>query len=396
MALSLGAEFPVSTGTADHHMSDNASSSNGMSVVVWVDESRGSRALRAQIYDQNHRRSGPEILIDSSPNDPTSGQWIYNSDAVAMDNNGNFVVTWSATYNDYKNSIQYVQARAYSSNGTVRPGWSKDIDIPGGMEPDVAMDKDDNFVIAYSVWRTAKDRNIEARKYRANGTLYGQDYLSTIRVAITPLDEHNPSIACSSGGNFDIAYQQDNGGNTDVYLVRYSPSGGYGRLNIATTPAREENPSVAMDYAGNSVVTWQQFNGHDWDIKARSAPLDVNYVNGRFVPRIGPMGPVLNVRSTDSDEMNPSVAMDRTKGPYGDFVVAYERSEKMGGFGSGVQEMNPWGQPLDPQGQPLGSYSLGLFDSRPSISIDGHNNYLVTFDAGITPRDVRGRFGHLN
>ena len=43
VALSLGAEFPVSTGTADHHMSDNASSSNGMSVVVWVDESSGSK-----------------------------------------------------------------------------------------------------------------------------------------------------------------------------------------------------------------------------------------------------------------------------------------------------------------------------------------------------------------
>ena len=316
-----------------------------------------------------------------------------------MDNNGNFVVTWSAIYSDARNSsVQYVQARAYSSNGTVRPGWSKDIDIPGGMEPDVAMDKDGNFVIAYSVWRTAKDRNIEARKYRANGTLYGQDYLSTIGVAITPLDEHNPSIACSPGGNFDIAYQADKGGgNTDVYLSRYSPSGGYGRLDIATTPAQEENPSVAMDYAGNSVVAWQQFNGHDWDIKARSAPLDVNYVNGRFVPRIGPMGPVLNVRSTDSDEMNPSVAMDRTKGPYGDFVVAYQR-----GFFSGVQEMNPWGGPLDPKGQPLGSYSLDLFDSRPSISIDGHNNYLVTYDVGIilrhfsTLREVRGRFGHLN
>ena len=389
VALSLGVEFPVKTDWRTWNFSsDNASSANGMSVVVWVelnsqDTYGAAGEIRAQIYDQREQRSGQEVVIE--PDYRLSWDEVYKREqrvAVAMDKDGNFVVAYALTE---AGNISTVFARKYNRNGG---GFQTRLVtyIPGSTEPDVAMAANGDFVLAYSFKRTARDRDIAARMYQGNG-----NYLRTISVANTDWDEYNPSIARNPSGWFDIAYQAYVGflpikaapGNyqTNVYLARYTPRGDGGRSYIVANGLdREENPSVAMDDAGNSVVAWQRLEGGDWDIEARC------------VPHSRPMGPILVVQRTSLDETEPAVAMNRTDGY---FVVAYN-STTWGTIG-GVTNLQV--QEMTPSGQRLGRYILGDC-MEPSISIDNFNNYLMTYTDFVTSSgphfDLRGRFGHLD
>src|SRR5208337_3427628 len=91
VTLSLvGSEFLVNSTTRNGQFaSDNASSSNGMSVAVWVDTySNTDHDIRAQLYNSSGLRAGQEILVDYTTID--SGE-----PKVAMDSRGDFVVTWT-------------------------------------------------------------------------------------------------------------------------------------------------------------------------------------------------------------------------------------------------------------------------------------------------------------
>src|SRR5262249_43099118 len=87
--LSLGSEFTVNTTTRNfQYHSDVATSSNGMSVVVWVDTfSSTDHDIRAQLYNRFQQKQGPEIIVAGSSRDD-------DQPSVAMDQQGNFVVAW--------------------------------------------------------------------------------------------------------------------------------------------------------------------------------------------------------------------------------------------------------------------------------------------------------------
>src|SRR5207237_7681383 len=89
---SLGAESLVNTTTRNAQFdSDVAKARNGMSVVVWTDSfSSTDHDIRAQLYDRSDQKLGPEIVVAGSSRDDVTP-------AVAMDPQGNFVVTWTQT-----------------------------------------------------------------------------------------------------------------------------------------------------------------------------------------------------------------------------------------------------------------------------------------------------------
>ena len=68
--MSLGAEFiaPVNTTTRNAQFdSDNASSANGSSVVVWTDTfSPTDHDIRAQRFNASGGKVGPEIVVSVS------------------------------------------------------------------------------------------------------------------------------------------------------------------------------------------------------------------------------------------------------------------------------------------------------------------------------------------
>jgi len=68
-----------------------------------------------------------------------------------------------------------------------------------------------------------------------------------------------PHIAASANGNAVAVWVEDNGGRTDVWAKRYTPSLGWRNPELVETDITfsSTNPRVAMDDIGNAIVVWQ-------------------------------------------------------------------------------------------------------------------------------------------
>jgi hypothetical protein len=230
-----------------------------MSVAVWVDAfSSTDHDIRAQLYNSDGTRKGSEIVVDNTTID--SGE-----PAVSMDSRGDFVVTWT----DFKpGGNSDVEARVYNSNTSPVTGIVAVANTANPEHaPDVAMDANGNFVVSYTYDFSPSDQDIYAHRYNFNAQLQ-----QSIAVATTTQNESRSSVAMAPDGRFDIAYQyQFSSSDDDIYLNRYSSGGSnlLGHLAVATSTDREQAPSVSMDNSAHAVVAYQRLVGGDWDIKAR-------------------------------------------------------------------------------------------------------------------------------
>jgi hypothetical protein len=370
--MSISSEFfaPVNTKTSgSQFLSDTASSANGSSVAVWVDTfSPTDHDIKAQPFNSAGARIGPELTVSASGLDEATPK-------VAMDRDGNFVVTWMQTL---PGGDTNVVARRFNSLG-IPVGGVVQVGVGTFKEhnPDVAMDDQGHFVVAYMRDTNNNNPDVFAKRYDINNNL-----LNVVNVATTSKAEINPTIAMALDGRFDVAYQlQFSSSDDDILVNRYGPTGVlFGTNAVATSGKREQAPSIAMDNFGNAVVAYQKFDpgflgfGGDWDIKARR----ISGTTGLLI------GGEINIRNTGSDEVKPSVALNRIGS--GGFAVAYQSvsSQPTRALLAEVSALNA-----------VATFDMGQrFD--PAVSIDASNNYLVTYtsiDSGDL--NIRGRRGQL-
>ena len=175
---------------------------------------------------------------------------------LASDAAGNFVVVWSSG-----GDAGEIRARLFNAAGQPS-GAEFRVDTPGGSAfgPDVAMDDDGDFVIAWTEQSQARGRNVFVRRFNAAGVAQGEEYNPRPPGATTEL----PGIAMDADGSFALTYRiatatpqvvvdlHDSQGNRlDSDLLRSGES-------FATSPAPG---SVAMDAAGNVTAVWTEFAG---------------------------------------------------------------------------------------------------------------------------------------
>jgi hypothetical protein len=342
----LGSEHRVSTQPINNFFSDNASSANGTSVAVWVNEvSITNHDIWAQRYDQAGHATGAPIRVDT-----LAAHDSYHPH-VAMDAQGRFAVTWED--DNPADGTRSVLMRYFSAAGfaltAITPVTSAGSD---DFAPDVAA-SNGSVVIAWTNQFSATDSDIVAERFVISGGVpHGQ---GAFVVNDDPNREDDPSVAMAPNGRFDIVYDRFNGSGGDIWASQYGTTGKLLRSNITilSSTASAFNPSVAMDNAGNAVVVYQWFAFTDYGIYS------TRLSSG------GAVGSVFYVRDDDGiDETNPSVALAPTGGQ---FVVAYETDN-----GVQVTEMDSNNAPLATLG-PVGGFT-------PAISIDGFGRYLVTYD----------------
>src|SRR5262249_36919871 len=111
--------------------------------------------------------------------------------------------------------------------------------------PQVAMDANGDFVVAYDSTDPAQDDLVAAAMFNANGTL-------NRRLTLPQQDGFDslPSVAEAPDGRFAIALQQ----HGQVRLDQFSPQG----VEVGTPLmlGAGQSPSVAMDVNGNCVLAW--------------------------------------------------------------------------------------------------------------------------------------------
>ncbi len=363
--MSLGSEFltPINTKTAGFQfLSDNASSADGSSVAVWVDTfSPTDHDIRAQRFNAFGAKVGPDFVVSSSSLDEATPK-------VAMNANGDFVVTWMQTLTSGDTNVV---ARKFNALG-IAQGNVVQVGVGTFKEhnPDVAMDDFGRFVVAYVRDTNNNNPDVFAKRYDTNGNL-----LNVVNVATSTRAELNPTIAMTSDGRFNVAWEEAfSATDHDIKMNRYSASAQFvSSVSIATSSLTESLPSLSMDRFGNSVVAYEKVGNGGHDIKARR----VNFA--------GIAGLETGIASSFADERAPSVALKRNGGG---FVVSYQSMSLLPTHVK-VAEVSALNQVL-------ATHDAGpRFDA--AVSINGLDDYLLTytsFESGDL--NIRGRRGHLS
>lgn len=357
----VGSEFHVNTTTSGNQFdSANASSTNGMSVVVWSHQvSSSNHDIRAQLYNAAGNEIGGEIVVIGT----NANQFAAT---VAMDNFGNWIVAWT----EGSTTTSNIRALRFSSSGAqVGSVFNVATTAAREYEPSIASSSNGDFVVSYTS-ASAGNHNVLAKLFTSAGTL-----LTTINVANTSVVERR-SVATRStspNGPFAIAYES----NEDILLKRYSASGTLlGSHTIASGTSRQIRPSASMNDFGQTVVAWQVLVSNQWNLLARKVGSD------------GVLSNTFTIANSASHETEAAVAMRSD----GRFVVGFEI-----GTSVFVREMASNGSPLSGN---LLVAATNTANALPAISIDGSTGiYLITYTALNRPSDssegIFGRRGNL-
>ncbi len=313
-----GSEFQVNTYTTDgQRLPSVAMDSNGNFVITWT--SWGQDGYEYGVFAQRYSSVGVPQGSEFQVNTYTNG--TQDSSSVAMDSSGNFIIAWRSDSQDGDSSGIFAQR--YNSVGVPQSSeFQVNTYTTGGQfDPSVAIDSNGNFVIAWTSDGQDGDLwGIFAQRYNSTGVPQGSEFQVN---TFTTEFQFDQSIAMDSDGNFVITWTSNiqDGGTEGIFAQRYNstgvPQGSEFQVNTYITDGQRYS-SAAMDSSGNFVITWTSW-GQDGDSEGIFAQ---RYDNTGI-----PQGFEFQVNNyTTSWQSHPSAAMDSK----GNFVIAWESLEQDG------------------------------------------------------------------
>ncbi|MBD2520023.1 putative Ig domain-containing protein [Nostoc sp. FACHB-973] len=183
------------------------------------------------------------------------------------------------------------------------------------FDPTVAMDTDGDFVISWTSYgQDGSGYGIYAQRYNSAGVAVGGEFKVN---TYTNNFQVNPTVAMDADGDFVISWQSygQDGSGYGIYAQRYNSAGvavgGEFKVNTYTNSAQSKS-TVAMDADGDFVISWQSIgqDGYGYGINAQRYNSAGVAVGGEFK---------INTY-TNSNQNNPTVAMDAD----GDFVISWQ------------------------------------------------------------------------
>jgi hypothetical protein len=270
-------QFQVNTFTTDNQTEPDiaAAATDGRFVVVWTSEgSVGNDTEGTSIQGRLFNAGGSPLATFQVNNVTTNDQ---TQPAVAMGPGGAFVVAWKS-YTDGDQSG--IQARRFTSGGAPVASQFLVNSYTTGVQgdPDVAVDPQGRFVIAWTSNEATGDADLEsvqARRFAADGTPAAQFQVNQV----TTDAQRRPSVAVDNGGRFVVAWESYSGDGdaTSTRARRYLANGtalsAEFQVNTYTT-SYQETAAVTADGAGNFTVVWNSFgstgtDNEGWGIHAR-------------------------------------------------------------------------------------------------------------------------------
>jgi len=365
-ATPIGTEFLVNTTTAGSQAHNEiASDANGNFVIVW--ESEPQDGDLGGIYAQRYDATGAAVGSEFKVNTTTAGD--QSDPVVAIDNSGKFVIAWEST----DASSKGIFAQRYNADGSAN-GTEFQVNTyttNKQVSPDIAIDADGDFVITWqSYTQDGGDYGIYAQQYNAAGAAQGSEF----RVNTTTAEsQYQPSVAMDDNGNFAItwaSYLQD-GNNSGIYAQRYNAAGVVqgSEFKVNTTVADvQEDPSIAMDADGDFVITWESDN-QDSD----GLGIYAQRYNNSGAPQLSEFK--VNTTLTD-DQDSPSIAMDDD----GDFVIGWRTYNQGGpGYDSYAQCFDEVGTPKGSEFKVNTTSTDEGYQFFPNIAIDSDGDFVITW-----------------
>jgi len=365
--LFASSEFQVNTYTDDSQDSPSAAvDDNGNIVIVWTSDGQDGSGygVFAQRYDSLGNSVGSEFQVNSYTS------FDQNLPSVAMDSDGNFVITWTSDGQD--GSTYGIYAQRYDSSGN--PAGSEfqvnTYITSYQIDSSIAMDSNGDFVITWtSFGQDGSSYGIFAQRYDSSGNPVGSEFqVNTYKTDI----QDAPSVAMDGSGNFIITWQSEgqDGSSYGVYAQRYDSTGNTVGIEFQVntyTSGYQSTPSAAMDTTGNCVITWtSEQDGSSYGIFAQRYDSTGNTAGSEF-----------QVNSyTNGLQMNPSASVDDS----GNFIVTWQ-SENQDSSGYGI-----FAQRYDSSGNTVGSeYQVNTYTSNtqsyPSAAMDTDGDFTIAWQS---------------
>jgi hypothetical protein len=313
-----GAEFKVNTFTNyTQKQPAVAMDSDGDFVVAWYGHAPNLSYydIYAQRYDKTGIPQGAEFVVNTFTTN------VQQNPAIAMDSDGDFVVTWVS--NEQDGSNYGIFAQRYDNTGMPQGAtfMVNTHTTNTQSRPAIAMDSAGDFVVTWSSnFQDGSYYGIYAQRYDAAGTPQGAEFrVNTYTTSFQIL----PAIAMDNNGNFIVTWNSTGPGGegNDIYAQRYyaagTPQGAEFRVNAYSTSIQNFS-AVGMDSDGDFVVTWVSY-GQDGQLYG---------IYGQRYDNAGsPQGAEFKVNTfTSISQLNPVIAMESA----GDFVVAWESQNQDG------------------------------------------------------------------
>ena len=288
----VGGEFQVNTTTlGDQYWPAVAMDAGGDFVIVWTSKSQdGSQyGVHAQRYDAAGIAQGGEFAVGSlAP--------IVGTPAVAMSDAGALAVAWTGCSEPL---VCEIFAQRFDATGNPQGGEylvnTTTTNFQG--EPAMAMDADGDFVVTWTSYVASYPTgyDILGQRFNAEGVAQGSEFQIN---EVTGGWQVRQAVAMDADGDFVVAWE-DNGqdGSYAGIFARQFDAGGVargGEFQVNTTTMdQQSDPAVAMDADGDFVVTWQSLDSIDY--------ADGPYVRGQRYDRTGvPQGGEFDVTTRGS------------------------------------------------------------------------------------------------
>lgn len=248
-----------------------ASSKTGNYAIAWVDTQKGTKDVYARIYDIN----GLPITEAFQVNTFSSQDQFLP--AIAMNDSGAFVITWSSKGQDGDGYGVY--ARRYSASGTA---YGNEFKVNNSTKGDqwissVGISSDGKFVITWqSFGQDGSAFGIAGQRFDSSGYPSSPEFLIN---TTTIGSQEFCDVSMNNSGAFIVVWRSNQNGvtnglkNTDIYGRKFNSSGlpEGNEFVVSTTIGEQSFPSVVLTNQGDYITTWnmKEIENTNYDIFAK-------------------------------------------------------------------------------------------------------------------------------
>ena len=245
----------------------------------------------SQIFFSEYRDGNWTHPSDLSDSISLDGQ-NANLPNVAIDNNGNAIITWEQ-YDD--SGVRQIFKSEFRNGNWKHPINFDDYINPSGgffsTQPQVSMDNSNSAIIVWNQNVTGI-QSLFKSEYR-NGKW---THPSGLEDNFSPCGDHTnyPQVAMDNNGNAIISWNQSYGSRKNIYKSEFR-NGSWDHPNIDDYISPEGtkaylSPQISMNKSGNAIIVWVQYDSNDikqiFFSEYRATPAQTPAANMKSMPWI--------------------------------------------------------------------------------------------------------------
>ena len=247
----------------------------GGAIVTWQDQRSGSFDIYA-----HHVMSNGALDVGW----PTDGRALCTAmgDQVAAemvaDGHSGAIVTWQ----DRRSGNDDIHAQHILFNGVLDAAWPVDgralcVAVSSQSSPTIVADGAGGAIVTWQDQRIAGNFDIFSQHVLPNGAVDGDWPVNGRELCGANQGQMVPVIVTDGAGGAIVAWQDQRGGNSDIYATRVLSCGEAAReagcfvdgRPVCLANASQNSITIVMDGAGGAIVAWQDARGVGRDIYAQ-------------------------------------------------------------------------------------------------------------------------------